>query len=184
LRSQYKADISDRLSAEIEHAFEKSHGWLDKEHFRVNAESGMYVISNDAPRVLNWTPVLQWEDLHSDKIAEDAVKNAEEFLPVNFEVSPDSFALRVMDDTMDAPIGVSFPKGTILIVDPSHIATSTSFVIAYANNSGDKKAVFKQLIHEGHKRYLKPLNPRYESDNAPEVGAILGVVRQLVMKIE
>ncbi len=176
-------NIGDRLASEIEIAFGKNHGWLDKEHFRVSGDSGMYVISNDAPRLLNWTPVLEWNDLLNGLIAEGAVNRSAEFVPINYEVSPDTFALKIEDDTMDAPIGVSFPKGTIIIVDPSHIPTHSSFVIA-SLGTDQAKPIFKQLIYEGHRKFLKPLNPRYEGKEFPENGKILGVVRSLIYKVE
>lgn len=176
-------NIGDRLAAEIEHAFEKGHGWLDKEHFRVSGEDGIYVISNDAPRLLNWTPVLKWSDVQNGETVEGAVSRAEEFIPINFEVSPDTFALKVDDDTMDAPIGVSFPKGTTIIIDPSHIPTHSSFVLA-SLGTDQIKPVFRQLMHEGHRKVLKPLNPRYEGKDMPDQGKILGVVRSLFYKVE
>jgi len=176
-------NIGDRLASEIETAFEKSHGWLDKEHFRVSGDSGVYVISNDAPRLLNWTPVLEWSDIQMGKVVEGSVERAQEFTPISFEVSPDTFALRIEDDTMDAPIGVSFPKGTIIIVDPSHIPTHSSFVLAYSTLD-QAKPVFKQLIYEGHRKFLKPLNPRYEGKEMSEHIKILGVIRSLSYKVE
>lgn len=176
-------NIGDRLSAEIENAFGKNHGWLDKEHFRVSGDNPVYVISNDAPRLLNWTPLLHWNDIQNGVVAEGAVARAEEFIPINYEVSPDTFALKVEDDMMDAPIGVSFPKGTVIIVDPSHIPTHSSFVLA-ATTPDQSKPVFKQLIYEGHRKFLKPLNPRYEGKELSEHGKILGVVRSLVYKVE
>lgn len=176
-------NIGDRLAAEIENAFDKGHGWLDKEHFRITGDTGVYVISNDAPRLLNWTPILNWSDIVDGKVAENAVSRAEEFIPISYEVSPDTFALQVENDTMDAPIGISFPKDTIIIVDPSHIPTHSSFVLAYLG-SEENKPVFKQLIYEGHRKFLKPLNPRYEGCEFPDHGKIIGVVRSLNYKVE
>lgn len=176
-------NIGDRLASEIEEAFDKTHGWLDKEHFRVSSESGVYVISNDAPRLLNWTPILKWEDLQFGKILEGAIERTQEFIPIAFEVSPETFALRVEDDTMDAPIGVSFPKGTVIIVDPSHIPTHSSFVLV-SNSLEPTKPIFKQLVHEGHRKYLKPLNPRYDGKEMTEHHKVIGVIRSLFYKIE
>lgn len=176
-------NIGDRLASEIEVAFAKGHGWLDKEHFRMTSEQGIYVISNDAPRLLNWTPLIQWADIQKGTVIEGAINRAEEFIPINYEVSPETFALRVEDDLMDAPIGISFPKGTIIIIDPSHIPTHSSFVIV-ASDLDSAKPLFKQLIFEGTRKFLKPLNPRYERKEFPEHGKIVGVVRSLSYKVE
>ncbi len=176
-------NIGDRLASEIEKAFDKTHGWLDKEHFRVSEDTGAYVISNDAPRLLNWTPILKWEDFDRGRIVDSAVNHAEEFVPISYEVSPEAFALKIEDDTMDAPIGISFPKGTIIIVDPSHIPTHSSFVLAY-NTLDQAKPVFKQLIYEGHRKFLNPLNPRYDGKEMSEHHKILGVIRSLNYKVE
>ena len=177
-------NIGDRLSLEIEKKFGKLHGWLDKEHFRVTDGSGIYVISNAAPRVLSWLPVKPWHEIETPFTEDMRTADGIEFVPVNFEVSTESYALRVADDSMDAPIGTSFPRGTVIVVDPSHIPTHSSYVIVTHPDIAETSAVFRQLIQDGHQNQLKPLNPRYEGSEFPEDARILGVVRQLMMKLE
>lgn len=176
-------NIGDRLASEIEHSFEKAHGWLDKEHFRMTNQEEMYGLVKDGPRILNWIPVLSWQQLISSSAPSHVLDKVDEFHPVNYEVSPEAFALVVNDDSMDSPIGISFPKGTMIIVDPSHIPTHSSYVIC-PQPQADSLPLFRQLIHDGKKRYLKPLNPRYEKMPLAGSTTITGVVRSMVFKLE
>lgn len=72
-----------------------------------------------------------------------------------------SFALRVTGDSMVSPYpgDVSFPDGTVIIVDPTRACDAGDFVIA--KDVTTQKATFKRLVHDGGQWFLKPLNPAY-----------------------
>lgn len=72
-----------------------------------------------------------------------------------------SFALRVTGDSMTSPYPgeVSFPDGTIIIVDPTRACDAGDFVIA--KDVATQQATFKRLVHDGGRWFLKPLNPAY-----------------------
>ncbi len=53
----------------------------------------------------------------------------------------------------------SFRDGDIIFVDPSKDAENGSLVIAKLVDS--QEATFKQLVMEGSRRFLKPLNPAW-----------------------
>lgn len=80
------------------------------------------------------------------------------------------FALRVLGDSMTP----EFWDGCIVIVDPGHRAQHQSFVIAEVAG----EVLFRQLIVEGDRRFLKPLNSAYPTVewSAPQV--LRGVVVQ------
>lgn len=87
-----------------------------------------------------------------------------------YETQPgaQSFALRVEGDSMTSPYPgeVSFPSGSIIIVDPARSCDAGDYVIA--KDVGTQQATFKKLVQDGGRWFLKPLNPSYptvEIDN-------------------
>ena len=62
------------------------------------------------------------------------------------------YALRVVGDSMEP----EFADGCVIIVDPGHVPRDGSYVIV---ESGD--VFFRQIIFEGERRFLNPLNPKY-----------------------
>lgn len=67
--------------------------------------------------------------------------------------SLEPYALRVLGDSMEP----EFPDGCIVIVDPGHAPRDGSWVIV--EFAGD--VFFRQMIFDGERRLLKPLNPKY-----------------------
>lgn len=63
------------------------------------------------------------------------------------------YALRVLGDSMEP----EFPEGCIVIVDPGHAPRDGSWVIV--EFAGD--VFFRQMVFDGERRFLKPLNPKY-----------------------
>jgi SOS-response transcriptional repressor LexA len=72
-----------------------------------------------------------------------------------------SFALRVTGDSMTSPYpgDISFPDGTVIVVDPTRACDAGDFVIA--KDVATQQATFKRLVHDGGRWFLKPLNPAY-----------------------
>jgi len=65
------------------------------------------------------------------------------------------YALRVVGDSMEP----EFANGCVIIVDPGHVPRDGSYVIV--EFAGD--VFFRQLVFDGERRSLKPLNPKYGS---------------------
>lgn len=63
------------------------------------------------------------------------------------------YSLRVVGDIMEP----EFADGCIIIVDPGHLARDGSYVIV--DFAGD--VFFRQLVFDGERRFLQPLNPKY-----------------------
>jgi SOS-response transcriptional repressor LexA len=72
-----------------------------------------------------------------------------------------AFALRVDGESMTSPYPteISFPSGTIIVVDPDRSAGPGDFVVA--KDVTTQQATFKKLVHDGGRWYLKPLNPGF-----------------------
>ena len=75
---------------------------------------------------------------------------------------------------MTSPVGRSYPAGMIIFVDPEREAASGDRVVAKVN--GDNEATFKQLVIDGERKYLKPLNPAYPviTDPFRVLGKVIG----------
>lgn len=81
------------------------------------------------------------------------------------------YALRVLGDSMEP----EFADGCVIIVDPGWIARDGSFVVV--EFAGD--VFFRQLVFDGERRFLKPLNPNYGSfELTPPYTIRGGVVQQ------
>ncbi|MBU2897710.1 S24 family peptidase [Vibrio hepatarius] len=85
-----------------------------------------------------------------------------------------TFALRVVGDSMTAQFGKSYPKGTIIYVDPEVEATPGKRVVART----EQGHTFKELAeNEFGVRYLIALNPHHQPifDDGIEVcGVVIG----------
>jgi DNA polymerase V len=80
------------------------------------------------------------------------------------------FALRVLGDSM-AP---EFEQGTIIIVEPAGVLEGGCFVVA----QHEDEYLFRQLIIDGDRWLLKPLNGNYPTLEIPGPQAIKGRVIQ------
>lgn len=83
---------------------------------------------------------------------------------------PRTFALKVMGESMEP----RYHHGDIIFVDPDKSAVHGSAVIVRLEDS--KEATFKQLVMEGSRRYLKPLNPRFPIIEITTEAQIVGPV--------
>ncbi len=80
------------------------------------------------------------------------------------------YALRVVGDSMEP----EFADGCVIIVDPGHVPRDGSYVIV--EYAGD--VFFRQLVIDGERRFLKPLNPKYGSFELTPPYTIRGAVVQ------
>lgn len=117
--------------------------------------------------LISWVQAGQWSELVDNFMPGDAA----EWLDIDFNASPYTFALTVRGDSM-AP---EFHEGARIIIDPAKEALDGSFVVARLDDA--EEATFKQLVVDGPQRYLKPLNPRYPIIEANGNMTICGVVR-------
>ncbi len=127
---------------------------------------------------LRLIPVIPWSEVLVEAVAtKPRDYEGYERIVVDNSISDQSYVLRVETDTMEAPHGDSFPKGALILVDPSLEPQDNDYVIV--GNLAEKEVSFKQLISDGSKRYLKPLNPRYPLSDVTESSKIFGVVHSM-----
>lgn len=92
------------------------------------------------------------------------------------------FWLKVLGDSMTAPIGDSIPDGHLILVDTGMEARPGHLVIAKLE--AEDKATFKRLVQDGGRLFLKPLNPAYPlieiNGNCRFIGVVVETKRKLV----
>lgn len=174
-------NIGDKIAAQVEAAFDKPSGWLDKEHARIEEtqaidriDPGQSVILCRQVPLITWCEAKEWNQL-----AYHYQPKPHQMMTTTAPVSTFAFALTVQDDSMQAPSGMSFPEGALIIADPDQIAAHGSFVVVTVNH--DKEATLQQLVSDGHKRYFKSLNPRYPIAEFTMNSTLYGVVKQMVV---
>lgn len=133
------------------------------------------------PSITGRLPIISWVQAGSWANVADPFQPgvADEWKPVTRKYSRKAYCLRVRGDSMQAAEGPSFPEGSIICIEPELPPTHRSFVIVRLDDS--EEATFKQLIIDGDRRYLKPLNPRYPILPIDKPATFCGVVRQLLM---
>ena len=84
--------------------------------------------------------------------------------------SSEPFALRVLGDSMTP----EFEDGCVIVIDPSGVIENGCYVLAVH----DEEYIFRQLIIEDRRYYLKPLNEGYEVLEISDIDAVKGVIVQ------
>lgn len=151
-------NIGPAIARKIEEASGVSEFWLDQNHQNVEQSPPLYTIDNNNNQTnLRLVPVISWVQAGSWEEIEDPHQPgvAEDWMPSPIKCSSSTFVLRVRGASMEP----RFHDGDLIVVDPQVEARNKSFVIVRMDDS--KEATFKQLILEGDRRYLKPLNPQW-----------------------
>ncbi|UVL33016.1 helix-turn-helix domain-containing protein [Pseudomonas sp. B21-041] len=152
----------------ISRALKVSSNWLWKggEHkdpmIDQGAPSSNETNVEPGPAIKGYVPLISWVQAGAWCEIEDVrtLDDAELWLPCAASHSSQSYALRVRGLSMfNQHERRSFRDGDIIFVDPAKDAENGSLVIAKLLDS--QEATFKQLVMEGSRRFLKPLNPAW-----------------------
>ncbi|MGN7610632.1 helix-turn-helix domain-containing protein [Magnetococcales bacterium HHB-1] len=129
---------------------------------------GSMMAGNGGDRVplLSWVEVGAW----NETVDFFRMRESDVWVSLGLRANKDMFALQVVGDAMEP----EFCEGDILLVNPGVPADANKFVIARLPGHGE--ASFKQLVSDGGRRFLKPLNPRYPILEVTQDTAIYGVV--------
>ncbi len=95
--------------------------------------------------------------------------------PIDFPELPgcsnaDPIALQVLGDSMEP----EFEDGCIIVIDPAGVVRNGSYVFADI----DGEYIFRQLEIRDGRYFLKPLNPKYETQEIAGLQNIHGVIVQ------
>ncbi|HDL9515841.1 TPA: helix-turn-helix domain-containing protein [Vibrio cholerae] len=91
------------------------------------------------------------------------------------------FWLRVVGDSMTSLTGVSFPEGTLILVDTGRECENKSYVVAKLTDVNE--ATFKQFIVDAGMKYLMPLNQTYKPISINGNCKVIGVVIDAKLKL-
>lgn len=108
--------------------------------------------------LISWVQAGSWSDVQDNYAAGEADEWESAF---NSSPGDNAFALMVEGESMTSPYPgeLSFPPGTIIIVDPGRAAGPGDFVVA--KDVSTQQATFKRLAFDGGRWFLKPLNPTF-----------------------
>lgn len=135
----------------------------------VTEPNAAYISKGKAVPLISWVQAGHWceaIDLFEPGDAEDWL-----YCPRNHSAS--TFALRVRGVSMEP----KYRDGAIIYVDPEKSADHLSNVIVRLVD--EDEVTFKQLVIEGSKRFLRPLNPEWPGPKLIEIDAsahVCGVV--------
>lgn len=179
-RSGKPRGMGDDVARRLEQFMNKPPGWMDTPHA---AEApAPYAAANiaETPRAQGIVPVISWVQAGREVPAAVWEPDPSNHILVARKYGPDAYALRVRGDSMvDPATGQGFPEGCHIVVNPHGDARHESFVIVRFGDTDD--ATFKQLIFDGPRRLLRPLNPRYPIIEINGHAHIVGVVREKVL---
>jgi SOS-response transcriptional repressor LexA len=97
---------------------------------------------------------------------------AKNFVQTDIEITDSAYAIQLKDSTM-YPM---FPDGTLLIIELAPHYKHRDFVVSWL--AGESQAIFKQLLIDGPKRYLKSVNGDYPLIEMTKKDKILGLMLQ------
>lgn len=154
----------------IETMMHKPKGWMDAPNDTIRPDHNVSPLVKQRPPVplISWVQAGAWTEI----VDNFAPGDAESWWPCPSTHGPNAFALRVRGVSMEP----KFKDGSIIFVDPDRQADHGSNVVVRLDD--EKEATFKQLVIEGDRRFLRPLNPSWPEQLIPINGnaTICGVV--------
>lgn len=141
----------------------------------VNEKRADYNVEQ-GPDIRGTVPLISWVQAGSwcGVVDNFAPGDAEDWMPCIKRVGPHAFALRVRGVSMEP----KYQDGDIIFVDPDVAAEHGKNVIVRLDDA--QEATFKNLVVEGSRRFLRPLNPDWPekmievNGNATICGVVVG----------
>ncbi len=159
----------------IAHYFMVSVSQLIGEESLPNDQSFLRVSTEH--RGWNRVPLISWKDAITWPENQPVYQNANDaiFISTDANVSKLAYSLVIQGRAME-PL---FPEGTTIIVEPKRNPQDRDFVVVHLH--GENEARLKQVLIDGHDRYLKSLNPDFEDIKVSrfnDADQFLGVMAQ------
>lgn len=176
-------NIGDRLANQIEKVFNKPHGWLDHEHPELVKLLGIDSSLQKRGFNIEWVPLIHWQQIsywlsHPENIA----SLVHEYLPVNFHITPKTFALKLHNDGIFGDFTAHNQKDIHIIVEPKQDAEPGEVVLAAIGN--DEEIAIRHYTKDGNKNVLKPLKSGQAVLELNEKNKLVGKIKQFILKME
>ena len=122
--------------------------------FDVTLDTLIGVATSPQRRILPQVPLITYSESQNWP-AQEAHQPPSQTILTNAPIGSDAFAIRLTNNTMSP----RFPEGTVIIIDPDTPPSNHSFVLAQRPEANLPE--FKQLLIDGERQFLKPLNPDF-----------------------
>lgn len=161
--------LGTRICRKIEAALLKPPGWMDLQHEQIEL-SQTDLRKNELP-VLTWQQAIEWPEL---------IKTVKfnEWMPKFNDLPYNCFCLKVVGEAMRNILDAkpTYPAGSIIYVNPHLTPNDLDCVII--QSPGASKAIFKQILYDDQRVYLKPMNPDWPDriERLAQGSRIIGVV--------
>jgi len=188
--------IGNQTARRIEAAAGKPLNWLDQEHRKVASatlgDTGvvsdqLYAGLSSPPPTRGRVPIVsyvvagQWAEIEDHFLPPDEYEYIEASESLD---STQAIALRVDNDSMFREGDPrSFPPGCIIVVKRPDLRNPVSGDFVVVRLEEENRATFKQLIHDGDRTYLRPLNPAYPTIHVDKPAHFVGVVTEKIIKM-
>ncbi|MDF2867538.1 MAG: ymfK [Gammaproteobacteria bacterium] len=181
-------NIGDRIAAEVEKAFGKPFGWLDRDHFGITEEAATHaqriVSQYITVPLISWVEANQWQYLQKDY----PPTRAETIIPVITKINKKSFALRMHNDSMQTNHSLTIPHGAVAVIDIGAKPKQGDLIVVANAKKYDpdskQEALMGQYTTEGGRRLVKPLNDKHQATEINSNMIINGVIRQIIHVFE
>lgn len=174
-----RRDISSKAAREIEQRTKKSEGWLDLIHIECEPYYPEPVNKNVKFTELKGRPVpiLEAEQILLYVRGKGMAVVVDEYIPSTLDAAPENqIATVVSNDSMSPRI----PEGAVVLIELKNNASHGEIVLATDEN-GDPQC--KQFVVDGSDKFLKPLNPQYPTKRFTKGCQVLGIVREVRIRI-
>lgn len=179
-RSGRPRGMGDDLARRLEKHMNKPPGWMDTLHLSEPPPPPYTANTEAPPQARGAVPVISWVQAGRQMPSDVWDTEPETHVLVARKYGPGTYALRVRGDSMvDPATGQGFPDGSYIVVNPDGEVRHESYVIV--RFGGTDEATFKQIIFDGPRRLLRPVNPRYPITEINGDAEIVGVVREKVL---
>jgi transcriptional regulator with XRE-family HTH domain len=132
----------------------------------------LFIDNDNLTRTVPLISMVNISQLKSDYSNLEDLKGSRT-VPIDSSIKEDAFAISFESEAMSP----HFKNGTLLIVTNTQVK-SRDFVVVYRKE--EKRAVFRQILFEGEKRHLKPLNDSFQTFEMNPNDILLGVVKQCI----
>lgn len=169
-------NIGDRLAQQIERAFNKSYGWLDKLHPEIsytNGQSAAASKNSDEEKKLQWLPLISWEQIPSFiGKTKDVIALAVEYFPTQLDMTAKSFAVRVQNTDMKKTAGIDISKDAVFVIDCRIPAHDGALVLVHDDKNEINLHHFQAALHNQDDTEAKQADKN-----------VVGLVRQVIVTL-